>query len=555
MNRRFGKLLFAILFIVIGIISITIATLAMNMYTDAPVKARVIIEAGEALPSADVFLTEDAAVKGLTASYASGVSFYDPLSPELGVFSVEIAVGRKTYPSTVVVTDTRQPAGLFVDQISFVGEIILADAFVINIADATAVTVSYDTAVDFNLAGSQGIWVCLTDAGGNKTSLCGHLTVIDGQRTLDVELGQYPESIGIEDFIFDSVLLEESWLLDGAEDLDLSVPSVTILSAVVGGTAMELYINVEDTQPPTATAAEAVTYKGTPLGPWAFVTDVYDASPITVSFKNEPNWNSLGGHPVVIVLEDSYRNKTELNSWVTVEPDQDPPEFLGLNDIYVQAGGSVAYRKDVTAWDGADGEVPFTVDSVGVDVYNPGTYTALYKATDSSGNVAEAAVSVVVTAVDPEEVYYMAGLVFADILNAEMTPWQVGKAIYEWVRNNVHYAAEGEKIDVIDGAYNAFKYHSGDCYTFYAVCKVMLDLVGIENYSLEREGGKTRHYWSLVNTGDGWYHFDSCPYKEYFNGYMFTEKQAQAYTAARGRNYYDYDHGSLPDYIEVVWGD
>ena len=38
-----------------------------------------------------------------------------------------------------------------------------------------------------------------------------------------------------------------------------------------------------------------------------------------------------------------------------------------------------------------------------------------------------------------------------------------------------------------------------------------------------RVGGKTSHYWNLINCGDGWYHFDSCPHKDKLETFMLTD--------------------------------
>ena len=54
----------------------------------------------------------------------------------------------------------------------------------------------------------------------------------------------------------------------------------------------------------------------------------------------------------------------------------------------------------------------------------------------------------------------------------------------------------------------------GDCYVFACTAKVLLTRAGITNMDIEKIPAKTRHYWNLVDIGDGWYHFDTTPRKD-----------------------------------------
>lgn len=61
------------------------------------------------------------------------------------------------------------------------------------------------------------------------------------------------------------------------------------------------------------------------------------------------------------------------------------------------------------------------------------------------------------------------------------------------------------------------------------------------------------HWWLLVNTGSGWYHFDAAkkPATDPFNGFMRTDDDLRAYAASRsdGRtDYYDFDLSSYSQY-------
>ena len=82
--------------------------------------------------------------------------------------------------------------------------------------------------------------------------------------------------------------------------------------------------------------------------------------------------------------------------------------------------------------------------------------------------------------------------------------------------------------------------------------KYMLDECGIENMLVERYGGKTTHYWHLVNVGTGWYHYDTTPQslEDPFRCFMKTDEQVWAYAKSRhdGRSdYYNFDTSKYPE--------
>ncbi len=61
-----------------------------------------------------------------------------------------------------------------------------------------------------------------------------------------------------------------------------------------------------------------------------------------------------------------------------------------------------------------------------------------------------------------------------------------------------------------------------------------------------RVGGKTQHFWNLINCGDGWYHYDSTPHKDGAETFMLTDAEVEAYTKKVGRNYYTFDKSKYP---------
>ena len=249
-------------------------------------------------------------------------------------------------------------------------------------------------------------------------------------------------------------------------------------------------------------------------------------------------------------------------------PDTEGPVISGAQNLTVSAGGTLSYRAGVTAEDDRDGAVFLQIDSSGVDLNTPGEYEVVYSAEDSSGNRSEVVVTVVIT--EPEEpepdandtpapqttkknptwadVEPLADRILAKIITDDMSQREKAKAIYNYVKYSIKYVGTSDKTSWIIGAYDGFTTARGDCFNYFACSKALLTRAGIPNVDLHRVGGPTKHYWQLVDTGDGYYHFDSCPHDRAYpvDSFMMTEERARAYTAWRGKNYYVYDYASCP---------
>ena len=260
------------------------------------------------------------------------------------------------------------------------------------------------------------------------------------------------------------------------------------------------------------------------------------------------------------------------------------PQLLGVRDLTVALNGTVSYRDGVSAVDDVDGPVTVEIDAASVDLTAAGEYQVIYSAQDAAGNRAEQTVTVTVvetatvdqgkdeqtedetpggsagggvplSEVTQEDVDRLCDQILGRITNSGMSQREKARAIFNYVNGHVKYVGSSDKSSWIIGAYVGFTWGRGDCYNYFACSKALLTRAGISNVDLQRVGGNSRHYWQLVNTGDGWYHFDACPHP---NGYplyafMITETQARAYTEqvkdAR-LNYYVYDYSACPVTVE-----
>lgn len=259
--------------------------------------------------------------------------------------------------------------------------------------------------------------------------------------------------------------------------------------------------------------------------------------------------------------------------------DTAPPVISGAHDLKAAVGESISYRAGVTVTDDSGEAVALQIDATEVDLTRPGEYEAVYWAEDAAGNRAEVPVTVTVIETvtvdeegsgatedieDPaapqatqETVDALADEILAQITTDGMSQYEKALAIYNYVHNNIAYTGTSDKSSWLVGAYVGFTRHSGDCYNYFACSKALLTRAGIPNVDLTRVGGNSRHYWQLVDVGDGYHHFDACPHPNSYPLYSFllTEAEVQAYTeqcASIRKNYYVYDYASCP--VEVVQG-
>ena len=157
---------------------------------------------------------------------------------------------------------------------------------------------------------------------------------------------------------------------------------------------------------------------------------------MTVTFAKEPDFTTPGTQEVALLLTDEDGNTTELTATLTVLQDTTPPVISGVTDQEILLGETVAYKKGVTVTDDYDENVELEVDSSQVNPTVAGDYLVTYRATDRSGNTAEATAYFSFT--QPSEYTDLAleeaQKVLDKITTEDMTQTEVAKAIYDWCR-------------------------------------------------------------------------------------------------------------------------
>lgn len=147
----------------------------------------------------------------------------------------------------------------------------------------------------------------------------------------------------------------------------------------------------------------------------------------------------------------------------------------------------------------------------------------IYTATDDAGN--SSSVTAKISVYEKKENYVevdvindAADQVLSTIINDDMTDREKVEQVYWWIRNHCGYINNSNKDDWMQAAYTMLKNCQGDCYNYFALCKLMLERLGIPNIDVAKVpnyDGDSHHYWSLVSVdgGETYYHVDITPRK------------------------------------------
>jgi len=266
-------------------------------------------------------------------------------------------------------------------------------------------------------------------------------------------------------------------------------------------------------------------------------------------------------------LPDSVAAPVRQSTLTVAAADREPPVISGVRDLEVAAGGSISYREGITVTDNKDTSVRLQINSSAVDLTKPGLYYVIYSAEDSAGNVTQIPAQVTVTeaeeqqpevvlppipdVVTQEMVDALCDNILSRITNDGMSQKEKAYKIYKYVYSHIKYVGTSDKSSWLRGAYVGFVHSRGDCYNYFACSKALLTRAGIPNIDLTRVGGNTRHYWQLIDVGEGWHHFDACWHPTGYERETFhlTEAEVRAYTELVSPvrlNYFVYDYDSCP---------
>ncbi len=473
----------------------------------------LVLEAGSPAPKAEDFLIDrytDVRMDPIPAA----------IMHEPGEYPVRITADGVETESLLIVRDTVPPTGRGVTFVAAPGEPVAPEDLVADVFDETAVTAAFETEPDHTSRSPQTIGVVLRDRGGNETKLYGTL-LFTGVAPVEIEAHH-----GLLDV---SELALEGEYTDARISWQFTpdVPGLHVIIVLLDGQENYALIEVKDTTPPTLKMLKTAGFLNHPEPPETFAS-VSDVTGTTLTYMDEPDW-SKELQQVTLVATDAADNRTEETFTLTLAPDADPPEIYGVVDRIAYVGEPIAYLKEVYAEDNADGRTEVTVESV-ADMQTPGKYAVTFTAEDAAGNRTSASCTytLVAATVSEQDVRALAQGVLKEIINDNMVQAEKLKAVFDYVRSHVHYVGDSDKTDWRKEAVRGFRTGRGDCFTFYSVTRALLDELGIEYMSVTRLGGATRHYWTIVNLGTGWYHFDTTISSTHKSKcFMWTNEQCQ----------------------------
>ena len=373
------------------------------------------------------------------------------------------------------------------------------------------------------------IYVCagvLGFAAGAASFVLGYKAVQSSKiiREVTIETGT---PIVFEDFL--SAPVPKSGFYTDISGIDTSVPGSYKLIIAFGKFHQSVVLNVVDTTAPTGTAVPQTIYCDHLPAASDTVTDVYDLAPVTISYVTEPDVSQGGEYVFQVSLTDPSGNQTIIDVPFTVIDDHTAPLIYGAHDLEGFVGSNISYLDGITVTDDHDPNPEIYVDNSAVNTNISSSFPVTIYATDENGNTASVTVTLSLRVkpdryYDPEIIYDMARRAIEqnNIYEEDMTDTEKAFRIFNWCHNNIHYIGTSDKTDWTVGAFDGFSTHQGDCFTYYAVCRALLDVAGIPNMLVERYPITwSPHYWNLVQLEDGlWYHCDAC-YAYYHEGYYF----------------------------------
>ncbi|HEY8421771.1 MAG TPA: transglutaminase-like domain-containing protein [Thermoclostridium sp.] len=538
-NRTKSSGVLLAFFIICIIVVISVYT--VNQIRESRIVDLISVEAGTSLPEADFFYNGTAD----SVSYVTDISAI-PLNVP-GIYDVEINVDGRVYKSKVEVKDTIAPTGVVKALDLYEGETAEPEEFFESISDATDVTVAFKFEPDFSRRNLQTVSLILTDTSGNTSEYETTLWISKLKEKVQVEASL--ELLDIEKFIKPNVKARNISLIDGPTSLTKVGKYPVQIN--IDGEIYESTVEIIDTIPPQGTAEPQTAWVGDVIEPESFISEINDNTSVTVRYKEEPDFNFEGEQIVSLVLADEGENETVIQTKLVTVKDTEPPKIYGTKKATAYIGIPFSYKKDVYAEDNRDGEVPITVDASQVNLKVEGEYTAIYSAADSSGNITTEEVTITVKkqTVTMEELERLADEVLAQITTENMTLREKAWEIYKYVNTHITYTGYSDKTDWMKEAYNGITKGVGDCFTYYSMSHLLLNRIGIQTLSVERltKPGEAKHYWHMVNYGEGWYHFDACIHKPPLVSFMLTDDELDAYSRRHKDNYYyRYDRENYP---------
>ena len=535
--------------VVVVLILAILAIVLFNIFSKK-VKDQVQLELGTQELKIQDFLTDE--------KYAENAEFVTDISQidlnKVATYEITIKLNDKEYTSILDVKDTTAPQVKFQDVDGYTDYQINPEDFITEKIDASNMEVSLGNEVTINGFGEYHPLIIVKDEYGNETSQECLLNISYIKSKFILEYGN---KLTKEDLLFNVAEYQDTI---NQQDID-TINSYDVgeydLKSVYDGQEKVTKITIQDTIAPELVLKDVTLYtEQTITDTNQFVEKTEDLAGVTLNILTEIDYSIVGDQEVTIEAVDGHGNKTSQTAKLTIKEDTEGPVFSGISDLKVTKGGTADYKKGVTAKDGKDGDVEFTVDSSSVKLDTAGTYYATYTATDKAGNTTTSKRKIVVSekstasssSSSSGDVYAKADEFIAKATSGVSGTANKILAIKNYLRSNIKYSHRYNASNtgsVNAAAMKAFTAYEGDCYIHAAAAQVMFTRLGVK--SIIVNALDYSHYWNMVYINGGWKHVDPTPGWAYADvGFMNDAKRLETLRRINGYEYRDWDRSKFP---------
>lgn len=535
--------------VIVVLILAILAIVLFNIFSKK-VKDQVQLELGTQEIKIQDFLTDE--------KYAENAEFVTDISQidlnKVATYEITIKLNDKEYTSILDVKDTTAPQVKFQDVDGYTDYQINPEDFIAEKTDASNMEVSLGNEVTINGFGEYHPLIIVKDEYGNETSQECLLNISYIRSKFILEYGN---KLTKEDLLFNVAEYQDTI---NQQDID-TINSYDVgeydLKSVYDGQEKITKITIQDTIAPELVLKDVTLYTEQSITDTnQFVEKAEDLAGVTLNILTEIDYSIVGDQEVTIEAVDGHGNKTSQTAKLTIKEDTEGPVFSGISDLKVTKGGTADYKKGVTAKDGKDGDVEFTVDSSSVKLDTAGTYYATYTATDKAGNTTTSKRKIVVSekstasssSSSSGDVYAKADEFIAKATSGVSGTANKILAIKNYLRSNIKYSHRYNASNtgsVNAAAMKAFTAYEGDCYIHAAAAQVMFTRLGVK--SIIVNALDYSHYWNMVYINGGWKHVDPTPGWAYADvGFMNDAKRLETLRRINGYEYRDWDRSKFP---------
>lgn len=151
----------------------------------------------------------------------------------------------------------------------------------------------------------------------------------------------------------------------------------------------KLTVYIDDTSSPIVEVQNKKILINTTVHPMSLIKSIEDDSMVNVRFKEDYVFDEAKTYRVTLIIEDSFKNITEKNTYVLVEEkDSDAPTISSLEKMTILMDDDIDLKKGVSIKDDFDNYPSLLIDDSSLNIHKIGEYEVYYIVEDASKNKA-----------------------------------------------------------------------------------------------------------------------------------------------------------------------